>query len=128
MFSRLDLEEKIKEYFKIEEMTPLINHQIDKFIRTDGMDYKDIARALAYFCVIKGQSPEREMGIAIVPYIKDDATLYFDNLKKRIERQKKEVAERQKKAMPDNVIVCNSIKKKRKIKSSIDLSKIGEEE
>jgi len=127
MFSRLDLEERIKKLYEIDDITPMMKTQIDRFIRTDGMSYRDIARALAYFCVILGNKPELKFGIAIVPSVKEAANAYFDEKARQIKKQEADVA-RKKLKNDNNIIICKTVSTKRHKENKIDLSVITGED
>jgi len=75
-FTRLDLESKIKEFFDLETISPIINSQITKLVRERKYGYQDIARALYFWRFEKGQTLDSR-GIAIVPYIMEESNKFF---------------------------------------------------
>ena len=54
-FTRLDLENKIKELFDMPKLTPLIDNQITKLVREKRYSYQDIARALYFWRMEENQ-------------------------------------------------------------------------
>lgn len=120
-FTRLDLENKIKELFDLESITPLIDNQITRLVREKRYSYQDIARALYYWRFEQDQNLDNR-GIAIVPFIMDEALAFFRNQAK----QKQEQIE----AAETFTIGVTTIKKplrRKRVVKSIDISSIKEE-
>ena len=85
-FTRLDLESKIKEFFDLETISPLINNQITKLVRERKYGYRDIARALYFWRFEKEQTLDSR-GIAIVPYIMEESNKFFQERARREKEQ-----------------------------------------
>lgn len=120
-FTRLDLENKIKELFDLPALTPLIDNQITKLVREKRYSYLDIARALYYWRVEENQVLDNR-GIAIVPYIMDRAIAFFNQKAK----QEQEQAEQAEKYELKVTVIKKPIRRKVQTKK-IDISQIKED-
>lgn len=83
--TRVELEERICEWLKIESTTSMIRSQITR-LTSSGFTHKEIARAMYYFVEVLGNTPDPKYGIGIVPVISIDAEKYFYNLEKELNR------------------------------------------
>lgn len=128
-FTRQDLESKIKELYDVEVLPPIVPRQIDKYTLEQRWTYLEIARALAYFVVIKKNKPILEKGIAIVPFVIDEARKYFKQLERTKKQQQIESENYQKKTMTSYDIKCQHVKKTvRHQLSPIDIGAINMED
>jgi hypothetical protein len=86
-------QDKLKEYIATllhKKIDQKINNQIKNYIEVKKYSYQDIYYALHYFFDIKGNSiAKANGGIGIVPYVIDEAKVYF----KAKEKQKMETEE-----------------------------------
>lgn len=124
-FTRKDLEDKIKEIYQIDKLTPLIEMQITKFVREHKYKYLDIARALYYFFVEKNGDLSKSKGIGIVPYVMEESKEFFLKKEQEIKRKKEEILAQQNKEKL--VIKCNKIEKNRRKTKMIDIQSIKED-
>ena len=75
------LDEYIKQLFKTDYVSPMIQKQIKQYSVQYNFSYSGIQKALQYFYEIKGNSIEKAHGgIGIVPYIYQDAYNYHYQL------------------------------------------------
>ena len=72
--------------FGITELTPLLNHQLQKMLKENKFTYEGIYFSLKYYFEIKENPVIPEYGIGIVPLIYNDAKIFF--LKKQTLREK----------------------------------------
>ena len=73
-----DLDEYIKQLFKISYVDARIQKQIKQYIEEYNFTYSGIKKALIYFFEIKGNSNEKSNGgIGIVPYVYKNAYNYY---------------------------------------------------
>lgn len=102
-----------------EKCNEMILRQIHKYVTEHGWDYKDIARAFAYFVEVEGNTPDPKYGIAIVKFKMDEARKYYDNIELQKIKQLNE-AKKEEKITVINVsgINCTPIKRK-----EIDITK-----
>ena len=76
-----NLEDYIKNLFNIETISRKIRQQINKFHNEDHYTYSGILKSLIYFYEVKGNSLEKSNGgIGIVPYIYEEAKVYYTRL------------------------------------------------
>lgn len=122
-FTRLDLEEKIKEIYGINEITHLIDTQIKNYVTTKGYSYLDIARSLAYFYAIENGDVTKANGIGIVPFVIDRARTYFEKEASRVKSQLDD-AEKTKEKKNINIVCHQKLKKPKREKPFIDLNDI----
>lgn len=120
-FTRLDLENKIKELFDMPKLTPLIDNQITKLVREKRYSYQDIARALYFWRMEENQMLDNR-GIAIVPYIMDRAIAFFNEKAK----QQQEQLEQAEKYVVPVTIIKKPIRRKIQTKQ-IDITSIKED-
>lgn len=72
------LEDYVKKLFNIEDVTRKIKKQINTFHEEYKYTYSGILKSLIYFYEIKGNSLEKSNGgIGIVPYVYDEAKVYY---------------------------------------------------
>ena len=130
MFGRTELEEKLKELFNIDEITPLMNAHINKYVLERRLSYLDIARALAYFVEIQNGELKPQMGLGIVPYVIDESRRYFRQLEEKTKLQRKESEKFKEHKSTSYDIKCNKIPKpeKRNRRPLIDIGSISLEE
>lgn len=121
-FTRLDLENKIKEIYEIDTIPTLIQNQITKYIREYQWSYKDIARALYYFFVEMDNDTSRSQGIGIVPFIMEDSKKFFADLERKQELARQEASEYKQNEVI--VIKCKRPEKGRKNKQLIHIENI----
>lgn len=120
-FTRLDLENKIKELFDMPKLTPLIDNQITKLVREKRYSYQDIARALYFWRMEENQMLDNR-GIAIVPYIMDRAIAFFNE---KAKQQQEQLEQAEKYVVPVTVIK-KPIRRKIQTKQ-IDITSIKED-
>ena len=120
-FTRLDLENKIKELFDMPKLTPLIDNQITKLVREKRYSYQDIARALYFWRMEENQMLDNR-GIAIVPYIMDRAIAFFNE---KAKQQQEQLEQAEKYVVPVTVIK-KPIRRKVQTKQ-IDITSIKED-
>lgn len=132
MFTKVDLEQKIKELFGITNIPNMISIQINKYARENGYSYKDMARALVYFYVIlskpvtKDKTGNPTYGIGIIPSVIEDSRKYFIEQERQIKAQQ-EASKRY--DANSNIIICNKpITITPKNKRLIDIASIEEED
>lgn len=120
-FTRLDLENKIKELFDMPSLTPLIDNQITKLVREKRYSYQEIARALYFWRMEENQMLDQR-GIAIVPYIMDRAKAFFDE-KAQLQKEQLEQIEQ----YEIKVTVINKPVRRKKHTKKIDITTIKED-
>lgn len=76
------LEEYIKQIYRIEKLSPLMYRQIKRFKEELGMTYSGMSGALVYFYQVLGNTTEKARGIGILEYVYQDARQYYTNLSK----------------------------------------------
>lgn len=101
----------ICDIYGINECNSMILRQINKYVTEHRYDYIDIARALSYFIDVQGKPANPQYGIAIVPYVMDDAKKYYDNLRRQKEEQLKAAEKLKKNNGNTKVIQCKTPKK-----------------
>lgn len=124
-FTRKNLEEKIKEIYQIDKLSPLIESQITKFVRERGYKYLDIARALYYFYIEQNGDLSKAKGIGIVPYIMEESKEFFIKKEKELLRQREEILRQQNKEQI--VIKCDKIGRSKRKTKVIDIQNIKED-
>lgn len=129
-FGRTELEEKLKELFNVDEITPLMNIHINKYVLERRWSYLDIARALAYFVEIQNGELKPQMGLGIVPYVIDESRRYFKQLEEKTKTQRLESEKFKEHKSNSYDIKCNKIPKpeKRNRRPLIDIGSISLEE
>lgn len=120
-FTRLDLENKIKELFDMPSITPLIDNQITKLVREKRYSYQDIARALYFWRMEENQLLDNR-GIAIVPYIMDRAIAFFNEKA----RQQQEQLEQVEKYVLPVTVIKKPVRRKVQTKQ-VDITSIKED-
>ena len=127
VFTRRDLEKKIKEIFGITEIPSLIDSQITKYVNSKGYTFLDIARALAYHVVVNQATMDPKYGIAIVPYVMNDAKKYFEQEAARVQEQMLQAQKVLEEGRTYDIICKEKIKKPQRNKPFIDISSIKED-
>ena len=92
-FSRIDLENMIKDILQVNELNETIKRQILEMRLNYNMTYKEIGRCISYFCDNLGGKISPIYGISIVRNVREQADKYFkqlelDQLKRRAEAEK----------------------------------------
>lgn len=128
VFTRQDLENKIKEIFGITELTHLIDAQITKFVNKNGFTFLEIGRALAYHFVILDNEVKPEYGIGIVPYVMNDARKYFEQQAAMVQSQILQAQKIKEEGRNYDIICKNKLKKTERPKPFIDISSIKEDD
>jgi len=64
--------------YGLEEITYVINKQIEDFVNHWGYTYVGIQQALCYFHEMEGNNASEKATIGIVPYCYDDAMKFFE--------------------------------------------------
>lgn len=127
-FTRIDLEKTIKTIFDIDEITPIINTQIGRYIRNNGYTYKDIAIALCYFFEVQNNERNYEKGIAIVPYVISDAKKWYAREAARKSQQLQQ-SQNYNENRIKYTIKCNKPISRRKIeRQKINIQEIGDDD
>ena len=76
-----DLEEYIKKLLNVEYVNPRIKKQIENFKNEYNYSYTGMKKALVYFYEIrKNDISKANGGVGIIPYIYQEAYLYYYNL------------------------------------------------
>ena len=116
------LSDYICKLFGFKAPGPRVQAQIKKFTVDNHFTYKGIYNSLKYFFEIKGNSVRKaNEGIGIVPYVYDEAQLYY----KRLERTARALADSVDKNRQR--IVKFQGEKPIKKKEEIDLSQLGDD-
>lgn len=111
---KVELREIICDTLQIKKTTPMIEKQMNKYAMELGLSYKEIAQAIVFYIEVQKGKYEPKYGIAIVPYVIEDARYYFKKLKEEREKQIKSVKEANKN--PDIILNVTKIRKRRKLK------------
>ena len=85
----------IRNLFKLERLTPLIEKQIKDLYEKNNYSYMGIVKSLIYFYEVKGNKKDKleQFGIAIVPYVYKDAyNYYYDLFLAQSRNQTKDIA------------------------------------
>ena len=123
--TRQELEEKIKEIFEVDSISLLISKQITTYVTERHYTYLDIGRALFYFYEVKNGDKSKCIGIGIVPYVIEESRAYFQELERKIARQKQEA--KVQKENETKVVVCKEPREKRDKTKRINIESIKEE-
>ena len=91
-YTKDDLVKIIKEVMGLENITPMITRQINRFILEDNMTYKDIAKCIVWYTEVHGGFLSSVYGLGMVPNIREQALKYFKQLELD---QQKQLAEAQ---------------------------------
>lgn len=113
-YTKKDLFDLICEIMEIQEVTPMIIRQVNRFVLEYDMSFKDIARCIVYYTDVKGGVLDTMYGLGIVPNIREQAAKYFKQLELD---QQKQLAQAQKIVeYQDNNIIFNigSLKHKKR--------------
>lgn len=76
------LEEYIKQIYRIQNLSPLMRQQIRRFHDECGMTYSGMAGTLVYFYQVLGNTTEKARGVGILEYVYLEAQQYYANLAK----------------------------------------------
>jgi len=119
--TKQELRELICQTLSLPKVTQTIENQILRFVTELGLSYKQIARGLVFFIEVEKGRYETKYGIGIIPNVVERADQYYDNMRRRIERQKKSVENAKK--YPDIILEVGQIREKRKL-PQINIEKI----
>lgn len=98
-------------------------NQRQRFIQKMGYTNEGILNALKYFYGVKKESPQKSGNrIGIVPYVYDEAKIYYEELSKRQKKIKEDI---QKQIKEEKVIIHIRAPEKETNKGLIDLDSIG---
>ena len=86
----IELEKLLLEIFEINELTPIIKRQINRFVLEDGMSWLEIARCVSWQMDNNNGKYNAAYGIAFVPNVRAQAKRYFEELARKKEEQEKE--------------------------------------
>lgn len=87
----------IRNLFKLEYLTPLIEKQIKDLQEKNNYSYMGILKSLIYFYRVQGNSTDKSNGgIGIVPFVYDKAISYFDELEKIKQNNKDKIFKNEK--------------------------------
>lgn len=111
-----ELLEYICDWYGITKVPQIILNQIYKFTTERRYSYKDIARALSYYIEVQHNKPEIKYGIAIVPYVMDEAQKWFKQKEKEKEQQRIAAQQHNQQSNSVKQIKCNPIANKTKRK------------
>jgi hypothetical protein len=113
-FKRPELEQIIKDQLNIENITPLINRQIGKYVTGLGFTYKEIAQALVFYSEVDKGVFDPKYGIGIVPYVMDRSKAFFEQKRKEKEKQMKSLISKSNE--PDIILKPQKLQEKKKIR------------
>jgi len=116
-----ELREIICSTLNIPKVTQTMENQITRFITEQGLSYKQIARGLVFFIDVEHGKYETKYGLGIIPNLVERADIYYNAMKRRIEKQKESVENAKK--YPNIILEVGQIKPKRKL-PQIDITKI----
>ena len=119
--TKKELREILCDTLGIEETTPIIEKQINKYVVELGLSYKQIAQALAFYIEIEKGNYDPKYGIGILPYVYERANKFFDKKREEIKKQIQSVEESKK--QPDIILKVLKIRKRRRL-SKIDINEI----
>ncbi|MFW5889547.1 MAG: hypothetical protein ACOCUD_04120 [Bacillota bacterium] len=105
----------------IDMVNTMIKKQIVRFKTELGLSNKEIARALVYYSENEKGNLDPKYGIGIVPHVVSKANAYYEELKRKRDRQIESVKSSKKE--PDIILKANKTIKQRK-RQKIDLDKI----
>ena len=78
------LEEYIMQLLQVDYITPRVRKQINDFKAQYNYTYTGMRKALAYFYEVKKNSTEKANGgIGIIPYVYEEAALYYKQQEKQ---------------------------------------------
>lgn len=83
-----ELYEYICDVFKIEEITPQIMSQIDKYYKEYNLTYSEMKDCLYYYSEIMNKTLDIKYGVAIIPYIMNDVRQIYEDVKLATELNK----------------------------------------
>lgn len=122
--TKIELMKFICELYGFKDCPFAIQKQINKQVTEHGYSYKEIARALAFYVEIKKGQLEQKYGIAIVPYVMDEARRYYAKLEQQINEQKQQAEQTKANKKEQRIIKCDVIKSSGAKKHQIDLNKL----
>lgn len=120
-WTKEELIEFILKTLSIPTLTPILKHHITTLVIEHELSYKEIARALHYKYVVKGETYNSTYGIKNILNIIHDANKYYDAEKKRIQAQKESVERAN--AKPDILLTVNRTQKRKKLRT-IDITSL----
>lgn len=89
---KLVLENYIKELFGYKTLPEKVNRQIKQYIKDKNYSYSGIYKTLKYWFDVKnGDIAKANGGIGIVPYVYDEAFLYWRGIWEARERNKEKI-------------------------------------
>ena len=98
-------------------------NQRQRFIQKMGYTNEGILNALKYFYGVKKESPQKSGNrIGIIPYVYDEAKIYYEELSKRQKKIKEDI---QKQMKEEKVVIHIRAPEKETNKDLIDLDSIG---
>ena len=87
-----DYKQELYEYtcniFRIEEITPQIMSQIDKYYKEYNLTYSEMKDCLYYYTKIMRKTLDIKYGVAIIPYIVSDVKQLYEDVKLATELNK----------------------------------------
>lgn len=113
-YTKDDLFQLVREVMGIQEITPMILKQINRFVLLENMTFRDIARCIVWYIEVAGGTFQPMYGLGMIPNIKEQAMKYFKQLELD---QQKQLAQAQKIVeYQDNNIIFNigSLKHKKR--------------
>lgn len=122
--TKIELIKFICELYGFKDCPFLIQKQINKQVTEHGYTYKEIARALAFYVEIKKGNVEPKYGIAIVPYVMDEARQYYAKLEQQVNAQKRQAEQTKASNKEQKIIKCDVVKSNGAKRHHIDLNKL----
>lgn len=128
IFTISDLYSFIKVNFNIQEITPILNKQINNFILEKDMTPLEIARCIEYYLKALKQEYKSIYGISFVLNIREEAARYYKQLE--LDQKKKTIEAKRVVEYQDNNIIFNisAIPHQKRKPKQIDISNISIEE
>ena len=85
-----ELEQLLLEIFEINELTPVITRQLNKYALEYNMSWLEIARCVSWQMDSNGGKYNPAFGIGFVPNVRVEAKAYFEELARKKAEQEKE--------------------------------------
>jgi len=108
-----ELREIICRTLELPKVPQTMENQITRYVTELGLSYKQIARGLVFFIDVEHGKFNTKFGLGIVPQLVERADMYYDNMRRRIEKQKQSVQDSKK--YPDIILKVGEIRKRRKL-------------
>lgn len=124
--TRKELDESLKKALGIDTLPSMVNAQVNKYVTERGWSYEQIARAFAYFVVVKQGRVDPKFGIGIVPSVMDEAMDFFRRKEEKEMRQKAQVR-RMKNAEQDSIICTQPLRRLTPLRTKIRLDELWED-